>query len=95
MSSTLTSPRQRESRQMIERVSWSESSRDEEGMVFDLTGNSIKRYESPVTVENEELLIRSSLLEVGKVYQFNYLGSDMVLWKQPNDVIDVYEVLGD
>jgi hypothetical protein len=49
---------------------------------------------SPITVDGDRFEIDSNLLEVGKVYPFEFLGSQMVLWKLSDGAIDLYEITG-
>jgi hypothetical protein len=47
----------------------------------------------PITVRGNTLEFESSLLEVARVYPFEYLGSQMVLWKMANGSVELYEVV--
>jgi hypothetical protein len=47
---------------------------------------------SPVIVEGNRFEIDSNLLEVGKVYPFEFLGAQMVLWKLDDGSLDLYEI---
>jgi len=51
------------------------------------------RLKTPVRVENDKLEIDSALLDTGRVYQFEYLGSQMVLWKCPDGAVDLFEIV--
>jgi len=46
-----------------------------------------------VLVDGDRLEINSKLLDIGRVYTLQYLGSQMVLWKSPNGDIDLYEII--
>lgn len=48
---------------------------------------------SPIFVEGDKLEIESSLLDIGRMYFFEYLGSDMVLYKTPSGDVELYEML--
>jgi hypothetical protein len=48
---------------------------------------------SPISVENDKLLIKSALLETGRVYSFEYFGSQMALWKLPSGAVDLFEIV--
>lgn len=48
---------------------------------------------TPVRVENDKLEVDSALLDMGRVYSFEYLGSQMVLWKLPNGAVDLFEIV--
>ena len=47
----------------------------------------------PIVVDGDELEIESSMLEVGKVYTFDYLGSHMILWKTDPEAIVLFEIV--
>jgi len=48
---------------------------------------------SPIVVDGGKLKIESALLDIGRVYSFEYLGAQMVLWKLPNGAIDLFEII--
>jgi hypothetical protein len=48
---------------------------------------------SPIFVDGEKLEIESSILDVGRVYEFEYLGTKMVLWKLRNGAVDLFELI--
>lgn len=48
---------------------------------------------SPISVDGDNLEIESGLLDVGRVYEFEYLGTKMVLWKLPSGAIDLFEII--
>jgi hypothetical protein len=62
-------------------------------LVEEMTKEYLATSASPVTVDDDGFEIDSNLLEVGKVYTFEFLDSQMVLWKQPNGDIDLYELI--
>ena len=47
----------------------------------------------PVFVEGDKLEIESSQLDIDRVYPFEYLGSQMVLWKLPSGAIELFEIV--
>ena len=55
-------------------------------------GRGVPRH-GPVAVEHDKLEIESAQLDIGRVYQFEYLGSQMVLWKSPSGAIDLFEIV--
>ena len=46
-----------------------------------------------VTVKGDSLEIDSTRLEVERVYPFDYLGAKMVLWKSPDNTIDIFQLI--
>lgn len=50
-------------------------------------------FRPAVTVEGDRLEIDSTQLEVERVYPFGYLGTKMVLWKLPDNTIDIFQVI--
>lgn len=48
---------------------------------------------APVVVEGDRLDIDSGKLEVNRVYEFEYLDVNMVLWKSPDSTIGIYQVV--
>ena len=50
-------------------------------------------FEPEVIVKGNELEIDSTRLEVERVYHFEYLGVKMVLWKLPDETIDIFQIL--
>ncbi len=48
---------------------------------------------SPIVVEGDRLDIDSRKLETNKVYEFEYLDVNMVLWKSPDSTIGIYQVI--
>lgn len=48
---------------------------------------------APVVVEGDRLDIDSEKLEVNRVYEFEYLDVNMVLWKSPDSTIGIYQVV--
>lgn len=55
--------------------------------------NSVHLIGSPIKVSGDELEINSSLLDIGRVYTFEYLGSQMAVWKLPSGAVDLYEIV--
>ena len=47
----------------------------------------------PITVENSKLQIDSSHLDIGRINRFEYLDSQMVLWKNADNSVDLYEIV--
>ena len=83
MSTTLTLERAR-TREMGEDIEWVEAE------IGDIAS---AMPPSPVTVKADLLEIESALLEVGKVYNFDYLDAKMVLWKLPDGTVELYQVV--
>ena len=50
-------------------------------------------FRPAVTVEGDSLEIDSTQLEVERVYPFDYLGTKMVLWKLPDNTIDIFQII--
>ena len=50
-------------------------------------------FRPAVTVEGDSLEIDSTKLEVERVYPFDYLGTKMVLWKLPDNTIDIFQII--
>jgi hypothetical protein len=50
-------------------------------------------FRPPVTVERDRLEVDSTQLEVERVYPFDYLGAKMVLWKLPDNTIDIFQII--
>ena len=48
---------------------------------------------APVVVEGDRLDVDSRKLEVNRVYEFEYLDVNMVLWKSPDSTIGIYQVV--
>ena len=51
------------------------------------------RITHPVIVDGDKLEIDSAQLEIERVYSFDYLGVKMVLWKLPDNTIDLFQVI--
>lgn len=51
------------------------------------------RVTHPVSVDGDRLEIDSARLETERVYSFDYLGVRMVLWKLPDNTIDLFQVI--
>jgi len=47
----------------------------------------------PVSVDRDRLMVDSRQLDTGRVYQFSYLDSNMVLWKSPDNTVDIYQIV--
>ncbi len=58
---------------------------------LDEINDIIARY--PITVERNRFQIDSNHLEIGKIYRFEYLESQMVLWKNVDGSVDLYEIV--
>lgn len=54
---------------------------------------SITAMAFPIVVDGDKLEINSALLDINRVYPFEYLGSQMVLWKLPSGAIDLFEIM--
>lgn len=50
-------------------------------------------FQPEVIVKGNELEIDSTRLEVERVYPFDYLGVKMVLWKLPDETIDIFQIV--
>ncbi len=48
---------------------------------------------SPIVVDGDKLDIESGLLDVGRVHEFEYLGTKMALWKLPSGAVDLFEII--
>jgi len=62
-------------------------------IVAEIGGEGTPALRSPVFIDGENLEIDSGLLEVGRVYDFEYLGTNMVLWKLPSGAVDLFEII--
>lgn len=84
-----TLPRMRE--RLSPAVGWGET------LAQDLMTDEIRSGDvgqpSPISVEHDKLQIESALLETGRVYSFEYLGSQMALWKLPSGTLDLFEIV--
>lgn len=47
----------------------------------------------PVIVDGDRLEVDSAQLEIERVYVFDYLGVKMVLWKLPDNTIDLFQII--
>lgn len=59
-----------------------------EDFVFELMETA-----QPVRVSEDKLEIDSNRLEIGQVYHFQYLDTDMVLWKSKDNTVDIFQVV--
>jgi len=66
---------------------------DEHGIAGEIEGEATVDLTPSVLVDGDRLEINSKLLDIGRVYTLQYLGSQMVLWKSPNGDIDLYEII--
>lgn len=66
-------------------VQWTEAEIEDTEFVIKSRG--------PVIVDGDKLEIDSAQLETGRVYSFDYLGVNMVLWKLPDDTIDLFQII--
>jgi hypothetical protein len=66
-------------------VRWAEAEEIEDIPAIDVT--------YPINVDGDKLEIDSAQLEIGRVYSFNYLGVEMVLWKLPDGTIDLFQII--
>lgn len=48
---------------------------------------------SPIVVDGDKLDIESKLLDIGRVHEFEYLGTKMALWKLPSGAVDLFEII--
>lgn len=48
---------------------------------------------SPIVVDGDKLDIESGLLDIGRVHEFEYLGTKMALWKLPSGAVDLFEII--
>lgn len=53
----------------------------------------VGRVTHPVIVDGDKLEIDSAQLETERVYIFDYLGVKMVLWKLPDNTIDLFQII--
>jgi len=93
MSSVLVRESKGRSITQTAREAWGEETRDYE-LTGEIKGEHVADLALPIVVEGDKLDINSSLLDVGRVYSFEYLGCQMVLWKLPDGAIDLYELVG-
>lgn len=47
----------------------------------------------PIKVNGNELEIDSESMDIGRIYQFEYLDSQMVAWKATDGAIDLFEII--
>lgn len=62
-------------------------------LTAEIEGEAILDLVSPIVVDGDKLEISSNLLDIGRVHLFEYLGSQMVLWKLPSGAIDLFEIV--
>jgi len=92
MSSTCVMPVRRKGRSGSV-IEWGED--DIQDVITDeigYDGRGVPRHR-PIAVEHDKLEIESSQLDIYRVYSFEYLGSQMVLWKLPSGAIDLFEIV--
>lgn len=92
MSSTPAPTMMKLKERLTEEPAWGEPVSEYE-MTAEIKGGDVFGLGSPIVVDGDKLEINSALLDVGRVYSFEYLGTQMVLWKLPNGAIDLYEVV--
>lgn len=61
-------------------------------MVVEIGDEEHYMLRSPIVVDGDKLEIESALLDVGRIYEFEYLGTPMVLWKLASGAIDLFEI---
>jgi len=54
---------------------------------------AIEEKPQPIVVRENKLEIDSRIIETERVYHFNFLDTDMVLWKLKDGTIDLYQVV--
>jgi len=47
----------------------------------------------PIDVQGDKLVVDSAMLELEKVYEFNYLDAHMILWRTANNAIEMFQVI--
>ena len=62
-------------------------------MVVKIGDEELPVLRSPIVVDGNKLEIDSGLLDVGRIYEFEYLGTRMVLWKLASGAIDLFEII--
>ena len=65
----------------------------QDDIVEEIQTENIFDAKYPISVDGGSLDINSSFLDIARVYPFDYLDSKMVLWKQPDGAIDLYEIV--
>lgn len=71
---------------------WGEEVREYE-MTAEIGDKESPVLRSPVSIDGDNLEIESGLLDVGRVYEFEYLGTKMALWKLPSGEVDLFEII--
>ncbi len=68
--------------------------RQESKVLFiDVEDIPVTRVTYPINVDGDKLEIDSAELETERVYSFDYLGVKMVLWKLPDNTIDLFQII--
>ena len=62
-------------------------------MIVEIEEEESYMLRSPIVVDGDKLEIESTLLDVGRIYEFEYLGTRMVLWKLASGAIDLFEII--
>lgn len=91
MSSTPLATRERSKRSLTE-PAWGGVVSEYE-LTAEIEEESVSVPASPIIVDGDKLEIDSALLDVNRVYSFEYLGAQMALWKLPSGAIDLFEIV--
>ena len=81
------------SSRVLERTALSRKQREAGWIEAEIEDIEVIQPRSPVIVDGDKLEIDSAQLEPERVYSFNYLGARMVLWKLPDNTIDLFQII--
>lgn len=90
--SSIPAPKLMEKERMATVAVWGEEI-SEYAMTAEIGDEEPRVVGSPVIVDGDKLEIESALLDVGRIYEFEYLGTRMVLWKLSSGAIDLFEII--
>ena len=91
--SSISAPTVAEKEQFDTLTVWGEEAREYEITAEKEDTEHSSLLGSPIVVDGDRLEIESELLDVGRVHEFEYLGTKMVLWKLPSGAIDLFEII--
>lgn len=92
MSSMPAPPLIKRREHLVEETKWGEVASVYE-MTTEIEAGDADIPRSPIVVNRDTLEIDSASLDIGKVYSFEYLGGQMVLWKLPSGAVDLFEIV--
>lgn len=78
---------------VLERTKLSRQKREVRWTEAEIEDIEVIEPRAPVIVDGDKLEIDSAQLEIERVYMFDYLGVKMVLWKLPDNTIDLFQVI--